>query len=116
MLLYVHILISKQHFQGGVNHFEDGPEAPIEVKLILIKLKMPQRLVGVFAHVKAGVSLFPGDSMDGEDSGGQVNTFGHPYYCEVDELIEYTFIFSAVFVWDLENEIGFSYVPTYLAW
>ena len=65
----------KQHFQGGVNHFEDGPEAPIEVKLILIKLKMPQRLVGVFAHVKAGVSLFHGDFTDGEDSGGQVNTF-----------------------------------------
>ena len=72
----MHILISKQHFQGGVNHFEDGPEAPIEVKLILMKLEMTQRLVGVFAHVKAGVSLFPGDSMDGEDSGGQVNTFG----------------------------------------
>ena len=25
-------------------------------------------------------------------------------------------IFISAFVWDLEKEIGFAYVPTYLAW
>ena len=48
--------------------------------------------------------------------GGSGKHIWDPYYCEVDELTNIHLFNSAVFVWDLENEIGFSYVPTYLAW
>jgi len=65
--------------QGGVNHFEDGPEAPIEV--------------GWGLRPCEGWGLLVPRGLYGW--GG----FG-----------------GSVFVWDLENEIGFSYVPTYLAW
>ena len=40
---YIYIYMS---FQGGVNHFEDGPETPMEVKIFQVNPKTRGRLVG----------------------------------------------------------------------
>ena len=59
-------------FQGGVNHFEDGPETPMEVKIFQVNPKTRGRLVGAWGLARDGDSLCPGDYMAGEASEDQV--------------------------------------------
>ena len=95
------------YHQGGVNHYQDGLENPMEQGSSKMECLRT-------ACADLGVILTSSSPVGGVEAGRD----GMVHYGQLVPrgLYGWGGYGGSVFLWDPAREVGFAYIPTYLAW